>query len=274
MKAFKSPLLLAAALLVFAACERNDLELAQEETTPALGEAETNAVYDDLDVMTAEAVAQAEAEGGRLAMTTAYIPGCAVVSRNPDTRTITLDFGTGCTDARGNVRTGKIIITRSGRYFQTGSTTTTTLENYTINTIQVAGTRTVTNVTGSDGIPKFSVTLSGGRVTWPDGTFATREVDHLRTWIRATNPLNDEWHVSGTASGVNRQGQELSSTITEALVIKLACQSEGVFVPVQGSQTITRPEKPALTLDWGNGACDREVTVSMNGRSRTITAGR
>ncbi|EMR03377.1 hypothetical protein [Cesiribacter andamanensis] len=275
MHLFKSSLLLAAALLAFVACDRQDPELDQAEATSAMGEAESSALYDDLDVMTAEAVSSAEAEGERQLSSLSAIPACATVSRNADTRTIVLDFGSGCTDARGVVRSGKVIIARTGRYFQPGSTITTTLEDYTVNGIALEGTRTLSNITSSStASPQFSVSLSGGKATWPDGSSAEREVSHIRTWIRATNPLNDEWHISGTASGRNRQGQEYASTITEELVIKLSCMSEGVFAPSSGVQLITRPNKATLTLDWGAGSCDRSLVVSMNGRSRTITLGR
>ncbi|MBK5278057.1 MAG: hypothetical protein JJE09_04250, partial [Bacteroidia bacterium] len=138
---------------------------------------------------------------------------CAEVSietdGNPDTPsgTITINFGTGCTDARGNVRKGIIRIKYNGRRFLAGSTSETTFEGYSINDIQLEGTRTVTNITGStEESPKFTITLTGGKSTWPDGTFATRTVTRTREWIRASNPLSDLWIVTGNASGANRKG--------------------------------------------------------------------
>lgn len=274
MKHFKSPLIVAAALVVLSACERTDVELEQSETTSALSEAETSIYFDELDLITSEAVATAEAEEGRTMVTQAMLPSCAMVTHDAQTRTITIDFE-GCANAAGNARTGKLIITRSGRITEVGGSYTATLENYTINGIAVEGARTVTNLTASStATPQFSVVLRGGRIAWPDGTFVLREVDHLRSWVRASNPANDEWHISGTASGTNRQGQEYTSSITADLIFKVACRANGVFIPVQGTQMITRSGKEPLSLEYGNGNCDNDVLVSMGSRSRTITVER
>lgn len=262
---------LVAAMLLFAACERDEMqELDEAETSQALNEAETNAYYDELDLMTSEAVA--EAENGRTLAAAGFIPDCATLTHNAETRTSTIDFGTSCTDAKGNIRSGKIIISRSGQILQPGSSITTSLADYTVNGIAVEGVRVLSNISeSSTSTPKFSVVLSGGRLSWPDGTTAVREVSHTRSWVRATNPANDEWLIEGTATGTNRQGQEYTGTISSALVVKIACRAESAFVPVKGTLVITRPDKVAVTLDYGNGACDNEVLVSANGRSKTIT---
>src|SRR6478735_1032959 len=47
--------------------------------------------------------------------------------------TITIDFGTGCTDAKGNVRKGIIHVKYVGRRFLPGSTVETTFDGYSIN---------------------------------------------------------------------------------------------------------------------------------------------
>jgi hypothetical protein len=105
-----------------------------------------------------------------------------------------VDFGvTGCTDLKGNIRTGKVIFTYNGRRFVTGSTVVTTVENYTINGVKLEGKRTLTNVTGSTSdAPKFNVVLENGKATLlADGTFAERESNITWSWIREANPAND-----------------------------------------------------------------------------------
>ncbi|HEX8059781.1 MAG TPA: hypothetical protein VF473_02550, partial [Cyclobacteriaceae bacterium] len=48
--------------------------------------------------------------------------------------TITIDFGTdGCTDSKGNIRKGKVMIEFKGRRFMPNSTITTTTDGYSIN---------------------------------------------------------------------------------------------------------------------------------------------
>lgn len=273
MKLKNASLILSAALLLFASCEREETELDQAEANRALNETEASTFFDELHTMTTEAVISSE--GGRLQGSANTISTCASLIHEEGTRTLTLDFGAGCTDAAGNVRTGKIHISWSGGYFTQGSSIVTSLENYSINGVQVAGTMSLTNITSSSTAnPQFSVTLRGGSVVWPDGTTAEREVDHVRTWIRATNPLLDEWHIEGTASGSNRNGQAYTSTISSTIVYTVPCASEGIQIPVKGSLLIATPNHAPLTVDFGDGSCDNNFVVSANGRSRTLSASR
>jgi hypothetical protein len=185
--------------------------------------------------------------------------------------TITIDFGTGCTDNQGNVRKGKVIVDYKGRRFYPGSTVVTTTDGYSINGITLEGTRTVTNVSGStDEAPKFNIVLENGKATWPDASVATREVNRTREWIRASNPLNDEWHVTGTANGTNREGKVYEMEITSALVYKRECAiTAKIFMPVAGTKELTVNGRK-LTIDYGTGDCDRTVTVSVDGSSKQI----
>jgi hypothetical protein len=186
--------------------------------------------------------------------------------------TITIDFGSdGCTDAKGNIRKGKVMIEFKGRRFLPNSTITTTTDGYSINGVQLEGTRVVTNVSGStEAAPKFSVVLTNGKATWPDKSTATRDVNRVREWIRATNPMNDQWSVTGTASGTNRNGKEYEMTITSELVYKRECAiSAKVFMAVQGTKELTVNGRK-ITIDYGTGDCDRMVTITADGQSKQI----
>lgn len=185
--------------------------------------------------------------------------------------TITVDFGTGCTDNSGNTRKGKIIVEYKGRRFFPGSTIVSTTDGYSFNDIAIEGTRTVTNVSGStDEAPKFNVVLENGKATWPDASVATREVNRVHEWIRATNPLNDSWNVTGTASGTNRRGNAYEMNITSPLVYKRECAiSAKVFMAVQGTKELTVNGRK-LTIDYGTGDCDRTVTITVDGQSKNV----
>ncbi len=102
---------------------------------------------------------------------------------------ITVDFGTGCTDAAGNVRTGKLVFTYSGWRFQPGSTVVATTDNYSVNGIKLTGTRTLTNVSGStSAAPKFNAVLTNGVATFTDGRTATRESNITWSWVKGEAP--------------------------------------------------------------------------------------
>jgi hypothetical protein len=202
---------------------------------------------------------------------------CATVTITPDPAStqavpkgvIVIDFGTECTDLRGNVRTGKIIITYNGRRFISGSTVVLTTDNYTINGIKLEGTRTLTNITGStEAAPKFSVTLVNGKATFPDGSVALREASFTREWIRATNPSNDELRVGGSAEGTTRRERDYTMTIEETLVFKRFCE-----LPVSGVKLFTVDGK-VITIDYGDGECDRSVTYTVGDNTVTTNVGK
>ena len=185
---------------------------------------------------------------------------------------ITIDFGDGCTDAKGNVRKGKIIVEFTGKRFLPDSRIITTFQDYFINGVKIEGVRTVTNVTGSvEENPKFLIKVDNGKATWEDGTFVTREVNRTREWIRANNPLEDKWIVEGTAAGTNRNGKTYQVEITKALVYKRECAiSAKVFIAVEGTKVLSIDNK-VITIDYGTGECDRVVTITINGQSKDVT---
>ncbi len=183
---------------------------------------------------------------------------------------ITIDFGTGCAGPNGRVRKGKIVIEFQGRRFLPGSFVTITTVDYSVDGILVDGTRTETNVTAStEESPKFTI-AEEVTITFLDGSTADRISTRTRTWNRASNPLEDSWTVTGSASGTNRKGREYVMTITKALVFKRACAIESkVVMPVEGTKELISGDKK-VTIDFGTGACDTSVTITVNGRSKEI----
>jgi hypothetical protein len=275
-------------LLSLASCDNERFNLSNDVAENVENEAATDGYFEDADDMATLAVSAdgSTASGaktsssGRAGVKPSDLRfACAEVSfvfaDDNSTTTphglITINFGTGCTDSKGNVRKGIINIEFIGKRFLPASKIITTFDGYTINGIQIEGTRTVTNITGStEDSPKFSIVLAGGKATWPDGTTATRTVDRTREWIRGANPLNDEWIVDGTASGTNRNGVSYSVDITTPLVYKRECAiGKKVFLPVEGVKELTTANNKII-IDYGNGDCDKTVTVTINGQSKTV----
>ena len=186
---------------------------------------------------------------------------------------ITIDFGTtDCADGRGVVRKGKIIINYVGVRFAVGSTIITTFEGFFRNGVKIEGVHTLTNVQapGSSN-PKFTVVIVGGKLTFADGKIITREQSFTREWQRASNPTQDKWVVSGSASGTNKNLKKYEMVITKDLVYSRACAiSDKVFIPVSGTKVFTTDNK-TFTVDYGDGACDNIITVSTAAGSKTIT---
>jgi hypothetical protein len=267
--------LLAAAFAV--SCTTADLQ----PTPPALDDVDlsadlvADADFEEVDDISSNMMAITEAStGGR-------VDGkghddrcsCAEVTHDKENQIITIDFGEGCTGPNGVVRSGKMIITYDGRRFIPGSTWTITLEDYYINDRLIEGTRTVTNI--SEDIfaePTFHIVLEGGKVTWPDETFATRETDKVRVWKRAENPLLDEIHIlaESITAGVNREGLKYSHFVKEDLVFKRACRGEKRGrIPVSGVKEVTIGEQ-VYTVDFGDGECDTIITITSGDETKTI----
>jgi hypothetical protein len=265
----------------------------QEEAAYVSEDAITDAYFEDADDMAGIVLLADEgpSTGGKVNTTrpitvngdSRFCPGVVItIAIDPESTPehpigdITIDFGTeGCTDLRGNVRKGIIHIHFEGKRFQPGSTVVTTFEGYEINGIKLGGTRTLTNVTPTNqDYPKFKVELVDGWAEWPDGTTATREHCFLREWIVGAIRADDQLRVSScdgvipTASGVNRRGVAYEMNILETLIYK-RCS----VLAVAGVKEFTANGK-TITIDYGDGECDRIVVITVNGQSRDVRVDR
>ena len=257
-----------ASMLFFTACEQDDAtSIPADEVDAATIEAEAVAQsdFEEIDDMTSNIMAIADASsGGRIESVDDDRCHCAEITHDKENKTITIDFGDGCTGPNGVVRSGIIFITYDGRRFVPGSTWTVTFRNFYVNRRHIEGLRTVTNISESlEDHPKFHITLEDGKVTWPDETFATREVDKVRVWVRAANPLFDEYHIlaGSTTSGTNRREIAYKTEVLTDLIYKRSCRNDRkVRIPVQGTKLVVKREKTCV-LDYGDGACDAEVEL-------------
>ncbi len=263
---------------VLLACGEENLTVNQSDASEIVeSEADMDAIFEDIDDISSISLESTDSNsGGRVAEgdldDDRICEGVFSYEGTREEGTVTLDFGDGCIDAKGNVRKGKITIAHTGSYFFPGSITVVTFIDYSINDIAVEGVRTIENISSDDrDTLTFSVMLEGGKVTWTDGSFASREVDHIRVWERALNPINDRILVSGNASGTTRRGVTYASAIAEDLVFVRNCRrSRRAGLPVDGVNVITTTNK-VITLDFGDGECDNEVTITVNGEDEDLT---
>lgn len=257
------------------------------DTQDITEEAITESYFQDMDDMAGVAINspnETQLSGGRIATTITIEDqrfNCAgiVVTVEPGPNStvgspqgvLTINFGaTGCADLRGNIRTGKLIFTYSGRRFQPGSTVVTTTDNYTINGILIEGTRTLTNITGStQEAPKFNAVLENGKATFlADGTFAERESNITWQWVRAANPSDDYLMIdqSSIANGVTRGGRTYEVSLSKALKYKRFCG-----IAVEGIKTYVIDGTKEIIIDYGNGTCDKAVVITVNGITRNLS---
>lgn len=281
-----SILMILASAIVFSCNE--DERLSTQDTQDISEEALTDSYFQDTDDMAGVAVEapnEAEYSGGREKGTITVndsrfqcngTPLTVTLVKSPNSTpanpsgVITVDFGTeGCKDTRENVRKGKLIFTYNGRRFTPGATVVTTTENYYINGVKLEGTRTLTNVSSSTTeSPKFNVVVANGKATFENGEVATRESNITYQWVKATNPVDNKLIIdqSSTSSGVTRGGRKYEMSLLKALEYKRFCG-----IAVSGIKRFVIDGAKEITIDYGDGTCDKSMTVTVNGVTRNIT---
>lgn len=278
--------LVASVLFTFSCKEDEPSRLTLQDTADLTEEAITDAYFQDMDDIAGvaiEAPTETEYSSGRTSGAVTVEDhrfNCdgIVVTVQPDATStpevpkgvLTIDFGTsGCTDFKGNVRKGKLIFTYDGKRFMPGSTIVTTTENYEINGIKLSGVRTLTNLQNSTSdAPRFNAVLADGNAFFSDETTATRESNITWQWNRALNPVDDYLQVetTSTASGTTRGGRAYELILLEPLVYKRHCG-----IAVSGIKKYTIDGEKEITIDYGDGECDRAFTVTVNGVTREIS---
>lgn len=281
------------AVLIFGTSCGDENYAIQEEIAFASEEIATEFYFDDVDDMVSIVLAAGNilihgsadvdllrVNDDRLECQTTY------VLLNPDRElsrpefpagNIVIDFGYGCSDGSGNIRSGKILVRFEGKKFSAGSIVRVTFEGYMINGVELGGIRELVGLPESDiRMPKFKVTLSNGQATWPDGSYIKRENCYTREWIRAQVPLNDAMVISPCIQettmvrGTNKRGRPYELTLVEPLMHKRSCP-----VAVSGIKQYTNlTTGKVITIDYGSGGCDRVVTVTVDGITRSVTIGK
>ncbi len=205
------------------------------------------------------------AENGRVADDEKSPIFCAERIHDKENKTIIIDYGDeGCNDWHGRSRRGKIIITYTDHLYVPGAVLTITFENFYFRGVKIDGQRIIKNISESfDDNLMFDITFEG-TFTRADASVSTRQAHWLVERIRTPNPINDEKHVDGEASGTTKDGVEYSVEITETIVFKRSCGPFQVFIPVQGVKVITWGDSEKI-IDYGDGECDRIVTISVDG---------
>lgn len=179
-------------------------------------------------------------------------------------RLITISY-TNWTSPSGKVKNGIVYIHITAPYRVEGSIKTITFENFSIDDHQIEGTKVIENI----GNRSYTITISDGKITFPDGTIYTREANRTRTWVEGFDTpniiLDDEYEITGTSSGINRKEYSYTHTIATPLRIRMAC----LWI-VSGTINLLVDDITAV-LDYGDGECDNKATFIVNDTVYNIT---
>jgi hypothetical protein len=259
------------------ACKKDKTNLEEIETTFELSESQAvtdNVTQDANDVIEETAARYGLLGGGvcNVPQTMNWTGACATVTvtGNFPAKNIKIDFGTGCTNANGVVRKGVVNIVLTDSLLKTGSIATINFDNYYVNNFKKEGTITRTNTTTA-GSTNRSVNrkVVNGKITSPSGKVWMHEsnIDIVQTAGNATpcDLRDDVFSITGTRTVTNAQDKTRTSTTQTPLQKKMNCSNID-----QGLLKVQGPNHYAL-IDFGNGTCDNEATISIDGRpARTI----
>lgn len=198
---------------------------------------------------------------------------CATITHDTtaNPKTIIVDFGTtNCLCDDGRYRKGIINVSYTGYYRDSASTHTITFTNFYVNNHQVTGSHSVTNNgKNNNGHLTFTISVNGSIIKPNNGGTISWVSDRLREWTEGENTSvwsDDIYLISGTASGSHSNGNSYTAAITTPLKVKMNCH----WI-VSGGLNLTPAGKPTRSIDWGNGTCDNQATVTINGNVYNIT---
>lgn len=231
-------------------------------------------IHDDVTTVTAQS--EDNGVGGTLADSSFgyLLSPCATISLNlaSSPHQLTIDFGnTNCKCLDGKYRRGKILVSFTGLYADSGSSHTISFDNYHVNNYKVEGTQTVSNNGhNSKGHLTFSIDINS-TITDTSGNKLTYISARTREWVagESTNGLfgwlDDVYSITGNASGTSFNGTSYTAKITSPLIVALNCRwIESGKIEFKPDASLTR------TIDFGNGDCDNKATVSIAGLSINI----
>ena len=204
------------------------------------------------------------------------IGNCATITVTPNDSTypkkITIDFGDGCIGADGKFRKGVIYIYLTGPIRRSGSVITITFRDFFLNRAHIEGSKTVNNLSENGNI-KFTVQVTGGKVTLPNGRgYKYEGMKYVKQIEGGSTRIvrDDVYSIEGRSKTEFNGGLTIVLNTETPLIKKVACPwiSDGTLK--------IKINDRVLFLDYGapaNGDCDNKALLTWNNGSnnRLIT---
>lgn len=297
-----SALTLLLSLFVFSCGKEDPKPSTDSDTSSASDDAIAETIVNDLEAVGAEA---AENQGSLTNFKSASgsaisLANCATVSIL--NKIITVDFGTSCLCNDGRTRSGKLIYDFSAstpstaiRYRNPGFDMKLTSQNYIVDGYSVTITSKQVKNTSPLSLP--SGLNPGTNLTWsinsnisiikPANAGTITRITSYTKELLNTNDTNCYrgqnksivWTIAkvkfnGNSSGVNAKGENYTNTATD-LVRDMNCApylNKPKRHPfISGKLNHTPGTKATRYIDYGNGSCDVNATVTINGVVYNIT---
>ncbi len=257
-------------------CSKDDSNSTSSELSEAQVSAKIDMATEDVSKIAEDQYAlQANPGAGKNDLETQDLPECATVTvqltATTWTRTVVFD---NCTLPNGNVLDGTIIVSGSLNFDTPSHTISYSFVDFHHNNLLIEGNRTIVRSLQSTAaltvlhpVATMSIDMT---VTFPNGNVYHRVGNRVRELIEGFGtPMiwaDNVFSISGSWTTTFPAGTQ-SSTITTPLRVRANCPNI-----VSGVVTIVRNDNTAV-LDYGNGECDNQATLTINGNTTTITLG-
>jgi hypothetical protein len=200
--------------------------------------------------------------------------GCAIYTLDDTVpgeypKTLTLDFGTGCTSADGVLRKGKLVYLFTGSLLDAGSTASVTFNQYSVNGYALEGTYAITNNSSPQIGLSFTTKVTNGMITYPSGK--AYNYSHNKTYIMTAGlatPLDitdDVYSITGNSAISNTAGASIVFNTTTPLVKAVSCHNISA-----GAVSFVYNNAIDGSIDFGSGSCDNLATLTIGNSSSTI----
>jgi hypothetical protein len=281
MKKLSNILIFGLSLTLFiSSCKKKDKKEEDTETVSATESSLASSIDNDMNNIADEAGRTKNINSFKISENSSVMSSCAtlkfdtLINTNEDS--ITVNYGTSnCLCNDGRLRRGSLLIVYTGKYKDSLTTINITPINYYVNDNKVSGSKTIKNLGHNAAghlVYEINATISilkadnSGTIQW----VGTRH----REWLSGENTLiwsDDKYSLTGSASGTNANGRSFTSVINpnKPLVRDMSLGCRKHFV--SGELQHTPQGKPTRIIDYGNGACDDQATVTINSNTYTIT---
>ncbi len=252
--------LLAIVLTIFWACgddsENVDQPITQEDIDNIASMDEASSQYFETITLSNEIFDDIESTGGR-------IHQCHTIEETGNDKEVKVTFEGTCTGADGKVRSGSILLNWTGEIFGADFSYGVTFMDYVVDGYQVAGTVTTSEIIYGANTFSFVVVVNDGAVVCPDSRSLTYEQD-----LTFTFNVEEEitFSLNGSISGTNKDGISYVATTQEPVLFTSECE-----FAVSGVINATFNGRAPLSLDYGDGTCNDQATLSRGSESVNIT---
>lgn len=253
-------------------CKDNTEDFSDEEAiteNTAIGDNEAD------DVSQLSYTAEFDSKSGRSERT---LPSCAIVSNDKAAKILTIDFGAGCVNAYGRTRSGKILVAYTTTIGDSLANRIITFENYKVNNKSIEGTIELRDISiNPAGNLQSTRKMTDLKVSFPNGKSVTFNGSRTREWLAGkgdNDPTNNKFKLTGTVTGISSTGKTFTHEITVPVIVDFACAKQGNLARISGvveTSKVSGYGARKRTVDYGDGTCDKIITVTTFRRTYTIT---